>query len=91
MSAYCADIPELLFLQSFLKYIFLIYCEFQAQIQDAERRWEEIESYLRKRESDAEKAQQGNFFFSLFFYLFIFWSRFIKMGRTLDGKIKFCF
>ncbi|XP_018417634.1 PREDICTED: kinectin [Nanorana parkeri] len=30
----------------------------KAQIQDAERRWEEVESYLRKRASEAEKAQQ---------------------------------
>ncbi|KAM5129158.1 kinectin isoform 2-T2 [Mantella aurantiaca] len=30
----------------------------KVQIQDAERRWEEVESYLRKRASDAEKAQQ---------------------------------
>lgn len=89
MSVYCVDILEL---HSFLSFIFLLYCEFQAQIQDAERRWEEIESYLRKRESDSEKAQQGNFFF--FFlnsFFFFFWSQIIKMGRTLDGKINFVF
>ncbi|KAM9294174.1 kinectin [Gastrophryne carolinensis] len=30
----------------------------KAQMQEAERRWEEVETYLRKRGADAEKAQQ---------------------------------
>lgn len=32
---------------------------FQVQLQEAERRWEEVQSYIRKRTAEHEAAQQG--------------------------------
>lgn len=32
---------------------------FQVQLQEAERRWEEVQSYIRKRAAEHEAAQQG--------------------------------
>lgn len=31
----------------------------QVQLQEAERRWEEVQSYIRKRTAEHEAAQQG--------------------------------
>lgn len=37
----------------------LTYPFFQVQLQESERRWEEVQSYIRKRTAEHEAAQQG--------------------------------
>lgn len=42
----------------FLPFLFLS-LNIKVQLQEAERRWEEVQSYIRKRTAEHEAAQQG--------------------------------
>lgn len=39
--------------------VFFLSLNIKVQLQEAERRWEEVQSYIRKRTAEHEAAQQG--------------------------------